>query len=92
MTAVRSTAPKVMMVATIFRVNAHKGNAALGQNHQRDRFDLATLRSAGCPSPRETRSWLLARLCRMGLVTRRVPLSKAELLQSRDNSQASPSV
>ncbi len=37
-------------------------------------ISLSTLRSDGHPSPRKTRFRLLARLCRTGLVTRRVSL------------------
>ena len=36
-------------------------------------ISLSTLRSGGYPTPRKTRFRLLARLCRTGLVTRRVP-------------------
>src|SRR5580658_53671 len=37
-------------------------------------ISLSTLRRDGHPSPRKTRFRLLARLCRTGLVTRRVPV------------------
>ena len=37
-------------------------------------ISLSTLRSGGHPPPRKTRFRLLARLCRTGLVTRRVPI------------------
>jgi hypothetical protein len=37
-------------------------------------ISLSTLRRDGHPSPRKTRFRLLARLCRTGLVTRRVPI------------------
>ena len=35
---------------------------------------LSTLRSGSHPPPRKTRFRLLVRLCRTGLVTRRVPI------------------
>ena len=37
-------------------------------------ISLSTLRSDGHPPPRKTRFRLLARLCRTGLVTRRVSM------------------
>ena len=37
-------------------------------------ISLSTLRSDGRPPPRKTRFRLLARLCRTGLVTRRVSM------------------
>jgi hypothetical protein len=43
-------------------------------------ISLSTLRSDGRPSPRKTRFRLLARLCRTGLVTRRVPIKGFTLL------------
>jgi hypothetical protein len=43
-------------------------------------ISLSTLRSDGRPSPRKTRFRLLARLCRTGLDTRRVPIKGFTLL------------